>query len=207
MNMDIKILPLGDMQANCYLISTAEAALVIDPGDYSRAVEDFLLQGSEKQRLVLLTHAHFDHIGGAVKLRENTKTDIAIGARENASLSLPDMNLSGLFGTFLPPFSADCLLEDKKEITVGDLSVLPIETPGHTVGGMCYLINGSLFSGDTLFYGSVGRTDFPGGDFDTLKASVKKLYALLPEETAVFPGHGQSTSLGFEKRYNGFVKE
>lgn len=205
--MDIKTLELGDMAANCYLVSTEVAALVIDPGTFSDKAEKFLLQNREKHRLILLTHAHFDHIGGALQLRESTETEIAVGINENASLPSPNINLSVMFGADLKPFNADILLRDNTEITVGDLKILPLEAPGHTVGGMCYLINGMLFSGDTLFYGSVGRTDFPGGSAAALTNSVKRLYSLLPGDTAVMPGHGRETTIGFEKKYNMFVKE
>lgn len=205
--MDIKRIVLGEIAVNCYLVSTAAAAVVIDPGFENLRAEEFLLEGSDKQRLILLTHAHFDHIGGALRLREKTGADIVIGRCDNEYLSVPEVNLSNSFGVRLEPFCADRTVDDGDIINAGDMEIKVLHTPGHTVGGVCYLINESLFSGDTLFCGSVGRTDFPGGDFGELSASVKRLYSLLPDETTVYPGHGEATDIGREKRYNMLVRE
>lgn len=205
--MDIKRIVLGEIAVNCYLVSTAAAAVVIDPGFENLRAEEFLLEGSDKQRLILLTHAHFDHIGGALRLREKTGADIVIGRCDNEYLSVPEVNLSNSFGVRLEPFCADRTVDDGDIINAGDMEIKVLHTPGHTVGGVCYLINESLFSGDTLFCGSVGRTDFPGGDFGVLSASVKRLYSLLPNETTVYPGHGEATDIGREKSYNMLVRE
>lgn len=205
--MDIKRIVLGEIAVNCYLVSTAAAAVVIDPGFENLRAEEFLLEGCDKQRLILLTHAHFDHIGGALRLREKTGADIVIGRCDNEYLSVPEVNLSNSFGVRLEPFCADRTVDDGDIINAGDMEIKVLHTPGHTVGGVCYLINESLFSGDTLFCGSVGRTDFPGGDFGVLSASVKRLYSLLPDETTVYPGHGEATDIGREKSYNMLVRE
>lgn len=205
--MDIKRIVLGEIAVNCYLVSTAAAAVVIDPGFENLRAEEFLFEGSDKQRLILLTHAHFDHIGGALRLREKTGADIVIGRCDNEYLSVPEVNLSNSFGVRLEPFCADRTVDDGDIINAGDMEIKVLHTPGHTVGGVCYLINESLFSGDTLFCGSVGRTDFPGGDFGVLSASVKRLYSLLPNETTVYPGHGEATDIGREKSYNMLVRE
>lgn len=203
--MEIKTLPLGEIQANCYLISTDKSAVVIDPGFDCDEVTNFLLLNENKERLILLTHAHFDHIGGALGLREKTNTKIGIGAMDNPSLSDLSVNLSALFGAELSPFSADRLFNDKDEFTVGDITFKVLHTPGHTIGGVCYLTDGILFSGDTLFQGSIGRTDFPGGDFRTLEKSVKGLYTL-KGDTVVLSGHGYKTTIENEKNYNPFIR-
>ena len=202
--MKINCLPLGDIQTNCYLISTDNAALVIDPGLESAEVEQFLKENSSKERLILLTHAHFDHIGGAAVLRKNTNTDIAIGEIENPSLSDKTVNLCNLFGADIESFSADILLKDNQEFSVGYICIKVIHTPGHTAGGVSYLIDDFLFSGDTLFLESIGRTDFPQGNFSVLSASVKKLYELDGNIT-VFAGHGDKTTIAHEIMYNPFV--
>jgi len=111
--MEIKCISLGEIQTNCYLISTEKAAVVIDPGFVSRKVEEFLIENRDKERIILLTHAHFDHIGGALSLRNNTGVKIAIGEHENASLSDKNINLCNLFDADLEPFSADILLSLK----------------------------------------------------------------------------------------------
>ena len=202
--MKINCLPLGDIQTNCYLISTEKAALVIDPGFISKAVEDFLSENCDKERLILLTHAHFDHIGGACDLRAKTETKIAIGEFENASLSDKNVNLCNLFGADIKPFSADITLKDNQDFSVGDIYIKVFHTPGHTAGGVSYLIDNYLFSGDTLFLESIGRTDFPQGDFSVLFASVKRLYQL-DDNISVFAGHGDKTTIAHEKMYNPFV--
>ncbi len=202
--MEIKCLPLGEIQTNCYLISTAKSALVIDPGFKSLKVEEFLLDNKDKECLILLTHAHFDHIGGALTLRENTGVKIAIGAIENPSLSDKNINLCNLFGADIEPFSADILLEDNSEVTVGDITFKVLHTPGHTAGGVSYLFGDILFSGDTLFHLSVGRTDFPQGDFEILSKSVNRLYEL-DGDTIVLSGHGEQTTIAYEKQFNPYI--
>lgn len=203
--MEIKVLRLGHIKTNCYLLSSKNAAIVIDPGFKSSMVEEFLKENEDKERLILLTHAHFDHIGGAKELREKTGTLIGIGKLDNDSLSNPYINLSDRFRAHTEPFCADMLLSDKQEFSVGDIKIKVILTPGHTKGSVCYLLDDVLFSGDTLFLESVGRTDFIEGDFDALVKSVKRLYEL-DGDTTVLSGHGDATTIAHEKRYNPFVK-
>ena len=203
--MEIKVLPLGNIQANCYLISNESAAVVIDPGFDSEIVTNFLMENSTKERLIILTHCHFDHIGGAYNLRKDTGVKIAIGFFENPALSDLEVNLSKMFGAKLTPFSADILLNDNEEFFVGDLCFKVIHTPGHTIGSICLLLGEILFSGDTLFAGSIGRTDFPGGNFSTLEASIKKLYTL-NGDTTVLSGHGEQTKIEYEKQQNPFIR-
>ncbi len=203
--MQIKTLSLGAIETNCYLISTDKAAIVIDPGFKNNEVEEFLLKNSSKERAILLTHAHFDHIGAAPYLRTSTETKIAIGEEENSALSNKTFNLSDMFGAQLPEFSADILLNDNQIFYVGDIEIKVIKTSGHTLGGVCYLVDNILFSGDTLFFESIGRTDFPNGDFSALSASIKKLYTL-PNDTVVLSGHGPKTTISHEKQFNPFVR-
>ncbi len=203
--MEIKVVALGHIQANCYLLSSEKAAVVIDPGFESEVVNDFLIQNSDKERQILLTHAHFDHIGGALLLRESTDTKIGIGRLDANALKDNRLNLSDMFGAQLTPFSADITFEDDDVFSVGDLEFKVIHTPGHTVGGVCYLTGDVLFSGDTLFLGSIGRTDFYGGDFTTLKKSVKRLYDL-DENLIVLSGHGPQTTIKNEKFYNPYIR-
>ncbi len=203
--MEIKVLPLGNMGANCYMIKGETGAVVIDVGADSFIVEDFLAENSDKQRLILLTHCHFDHIGGAAELRENTGVNIAIGEDEAGFLADEDVNLSGLFGTPIPPFYPDKTIKDGETVVVGDIELKAIKTSGHTSGGMCYLCGKNLFSGDVLFYESIGRTDFPTGSFRELEASVKRLYELDGDIT-VYSGHGPATTIEHEIKYNPYVR-
>ena len=203
--MEIKVVHLGLIRTNCYLISSDRAAVVIDPGQDSETVLRFLEDSSDKERFILITHAHFDHIAGVPLLREKTGVPIGIGAGDHTALSDPSINLSARFHVQIPPFTADRTFHDGDVFTVGDLRFSVLETPGHTVGGVSYLLENALFSGDTLFEGTVGRTDFPGGDIHTLKKSVKRLL-LLDGDTVIYPGHDGFTTVAKERRNNIFAR-
>ncbi len=203
--MEIKTLTLGNIAVNCYLIESETAAVVIDPGFESNEVLDFLKNAQNKERLIILTHAHYDHIGYALELSRQTNTKIAIGKFDNEALSNSYVNLAVMFHTELEPFSADLLLKDGDGFMVGDINFYVIHTPGHTVGSVSVLVDNILFSGDTLFKESIGRTDFLGGSFGEIEKSIKKLYTL-PEDTIVMAGHGEKSTIGYEKYYNPYVR-
>lgn len=204
--MEINCLKLGMMKTNCYMILTEKSAIVIDPGVNSSTVEDFLNQHKEKERIILLTHGHFDHIGGALELHRLTGVNIAIGALEEEFLCNNELNLSNHFRPILEPFNADIRLSDGQILNVGDLEIKVIATPGHSKGSVVCLLGNILFSGDTLFLETVGRTDLPTSSFEDLKKSVKKLYQL-DDDVTVYPGHGDSTSIAHEKKYNNCIRE
>ncbi len=190
---------------NCYFIETEKSAIVIDPGYKRESILNFLKENAGKERLILLTHGHFDHIGGADYLRQETGVKIGIGALDVPALSDDVLSCAVNFKRHLNPFGADYEYSDGDVIKVGDLEIKVISTSGHTVGGVAYLIEQNLFSGDTLFKLSVGRTDFAGGSFAELESSIKRLYTL-PDETIVYAGHGESSTIGFEKQNNPFVR-
>ena len=203
--MEIKTLTLGNIAVNCYLLLSETAAVVIDPGFESDEALDFLKNAPNKERLIILTHAHYDHIGYALELSRQTNTKIAIGKFDNEALLNSYVNLAVMFHTELEPFSADLLLKDGDGFAVGDIEFRVIHTPGHTVGSVSLLVDNVLFSGDTLFKESIGRTDFLGGSFGEIEKSVKKLYTL-PEDTIVMAGHGENTTIGYEKNYNPYIR-
>ena len=203
--MEIKCLSLGNIGTNCYLLSTDKAAVVIDPGFYSEETAKFLEQNSLKDKMILLTHSHFDHIGDAERLRNLYGAKIGVGVYDNDALANTHKNLANMFGADLKPFSADITFNDLQEFSVGDICFKVLHTPGHTVGGVCYFTDNNLFSGDTLFFGSIGRTDFPGGDFAVLKKSVQRLYTL-EDDVQVYSGHGPKTTIGYEKNNNPFIR-
>lgn len=208
MNMKVEILSGGDFSpyANCYGVTTEKSAIVVDPGNYTEDIARFLKNNSDKARLILITHAHYDHIGGAEQLRRETGVKIAIGVNEEFALSDCNFNLSGRFSPVIPPFKADYTIEDEEEFTVGDLTVTAYETSGHTKGGMCYFMENSLFCGDMIFYETVGRVDLPGGDADDMKQSLDRIMWLFDDDTRIFPGHGQKTTIGHERSYNLYLR-
>ncbi|MBR3592315.1 MAG: MBL fold metallo-hydrolase [Clostridia bacterium] len=206
--MEVKLLLKGHLAtySNCYGVLTDKAAIVVDPGKYTLELADFLKSNADKTRLILITHAHYDHIGGALELREKTGVKIAIGKNEEFALSDKAFNLSGRFTPAIPAFNADYTIEDEEEFTVGDITVKAFETPGHTVGGMCYLMNDNLFSGDMLFYETVGRVDLPGGDINEMKQSLDRMMWIFDDEIKVYSGHGEETTIGHERKYNPYLR-
>lgn len=192
--------------SNCYGILTEKAAIVVDPGKYTLELKKFLNANSDKTRLILITHAHYDHIGGAIQLREETGVKIAIGKNEEFALSDRAFNLSGRFTPEIPAFNADYTIEDEEEFTVGDITVKAFETPGHTIGGMCYLMGECLFSGDMLFYETVGRVDLPGGNIEEMKESLDRIMWLFDDEIKVYSGHGEMTTIGHERVNNPYLR-
>lgn len=208
--MNISCLPLGDYQANCYVITdeNTKLASVIDPGIPSDELNDLLL--GYELKYILLTHGHFDHIFGCESLK-TLYPDCKICIHKDDEICLKDKtrNLVGDFEGDLPELKADILLDDSDIIDLSDdITFKVIHTPGHSKGSVCYYspTYNVLFSGDTLFCRTVGRTDFIGGDFDTMMKSVK-LLSLLPPETVVLPGHNRSTTIDDEKHKNRYMRK
>ncbi|MCD7855930.1 MAG: MBL fold metallo-hydrolase [Clostridiales bacterium] len=207
--MRIKTFTTRGMDENCYLIICEETscAIAVDPGDKFPELSDFLRENGISLKAIVLTHAHYDHIGGLQWLKEKTKAPVVIGENEAQVLASPEMNLSPMFGADPLSMTADRLLKDGEEFSFGSLTFKTIETPGHTPGGIClYFKNeGVLFSGDSLFAMSIGRTDFPGGSYKSLVTALKEKVMTLPEETKVFPGHGPKTSVAAERKLNPYL--
>lgn len=199
----MKIERLVLKETNCYLVSSDNAAIVIDPGYEDDRTFEFLKNNSDKERLILITHAHFDHIGGAEVLRKNTGVKIAIGEFDNPALSDNVVNEAVVGGVEIAPFSADILIRDKEEFSVGDINVKAYLTKGHTIGGLCYKIEDNLFTGDILFHRGFGNTCFHGGSRREMVMSLNFLFNSFDADTKVFCGHGESTTIGSEKNYYG----
>jgi len=192
---------VGPVYTNCYLIyddSTGEAIL-IDPGPDSEGILDRIEEEGLKLNLIINTHGHFDHVACNGFFKRKTGARIAIHGDDLEILkSVPEQSL--WFGVVAPPSpQPDVMLKDGDSVEIGDIKLEVIHTPGHTPGGICLLGDGFLFSGDTLFRGSIGRTDLPGGSLDELIRSIKAKLFTLPDDTLVYPGHGEVTSIGEER--------
>lgn len=200
----------GPVSANTYLVideKTGDAAL-IDIGECTAEILAALQDERIRHfRYILLTHGHFDHIDGVAALKKQyAKTPVAIHEADAACLHDDLLSLARGFGCGAQEkLDADILLHDGDTLPFGDGEIQVIHTPGHTKGGVTYCIGGALFTGDTLFYLSIGRTDFPGGSYEELNDSVHKLFAL-PGDYPVYTGHDRTTSLDFERKHNRFVK-
>jgi len=222
MNSNIKVgsATLGPIATNCYFVFNDRSAeenvntdepipcIFFDPADMGEMIYEKLKEKNIKIELILLTHGHFDHMAGADELRRLSGAPIWCWEKEADVCQDPDVNLSYDFIGKSITIKPDKYLKDNEIIEAAGLKLRLIGTPGHTVGSCCYSFddNKVLISGDTLFEGSVGRTDFPGGSSSTLVRSVKDKLFGLPDDTIVYPGHGAVTTIGDEKLYNPFVR-
>lgn len=204
--MIVKRLQAGVYAANCYIIHTEDGdGLVVDPaGDVDEIVK-YLEESSVKVGAIVLTHGHGDHIGGVLELKELLDVPVMVHSDDEDMVKNSALNLSTSMPMGEVNFKPDILLNDGDEIPLGDRVVKVIHTPGHTKGGICILVDGILITGDTLFQGSIGRTDLYGGDFDTLMISIVEKLMILPDDTVVYPGHGGPSTIGVERRNNPFI--
>jgi len=201
----IKSIAVGVYQTNCYICSgnDVNTAIVIDPGDEADRIIEAI--GDYKVTHILLTHGHADHIGAVAALKDYTNADILIHAADAHLLYDNDNHLARLLGIDYVPIKADGFLNDGAIIDVGWAQAKVIHTPGHTAGSVCININEALFTGDTLFAGSVGRTDLPGGDTTQLMTSLVKLITVVDDDMVVYPGHGPHSTIKHEKANNPFL--
>ncbi len=195
------------LEENTYVVHQNQDVLIIDPGSNTQALMRILDALDIPPIAVLLTHAHIDHISGLNAFLKRFNVPIWVHEADEPMLHDPNLNLSKQLGQ---PFSLKELATihtfmDDTIIEVGHLQITTLTTPGHTSGGACYAIENVVFSGDTLFYRSVGRTDFPGGSTRVLKRSLQKLMNTLPPNTRVLPGHGPATTLRDEQRHNPYL--
>lgn len=205
--MKIISVPLGEYQTNCYIIidENNRDAIIIDPGKKSSGFFEYIDKLNINIKYMLLTHGHFDHTGGVLEIKRIYNPKLVISKVDQELIK----NKKDLFGPYSinnEYIEADILPKDNDIINFNDIKIKCIETPGHTPGGMCFLISNFLFSGDTLFQGSIGRTDFYGGDYDSLIKSIKEKLMKLEDSVIVYPGHGASSTIGEEKMSNFYLK-
>lgn len=199
---------VGVVGTNCYFAVNEETkeCLIIDPGDNADMLAEKIRQGGYTPVAILLTHGHFDHIMGVEGLRETFHIPVYVHEDDEQMLKRPDLNAGAMIGARVS-LMADELLHDGDELMLAGMKIRVLHTPGHTPGGVCFYFPEEevLFSGDTLFCESVGRTDLPGGSMGALIRSLKERVMKLPDLTVVYTGHGEPTKIGYEKQNNPFL--
>lgn len=206
--MTILPIPVGELETNCYLVyKQGGDAVLIDPGGEAERIVEAVRQKNATVRAVFLTHAHFDHMMAAEAVAKEYEAPVLVHEAEQEALADGMINLSALMGGRICHVQADRFLRDGEEVTVGEMAFRVLHTPGHTRGSCCYDLpdEGVLFAGDTLFFHSFGRTDFPGGSDCQMRASIQRLLDL-EGDRVVYPGHGPATTLAQERLYNPYAR-
>ncbi len=206
MALVVEQLSLGPLGTNCYVVLAergATDAVVVDPSGPAPEILARLGELGASCAAILVTHGHFDHILGVAELAESTGAPVYMPVGDRALLETP----TEVWGVLVQAWAPDVLVEGGETVEAAGISFEALDVPGHSPGHISYYADGSLFSGDVLFAGSVGRTDLPGADWDTLLASIRLLAGSYPPDTAVYPGHGAPTTLGGELERNPFLAE
>ncbi|GBE15034.1 MAG TPA: MBL fold metallo-hydrolase [Proteobacteria bacterium] len=206
--MKLEHLLVGPLQSNCFILGDEKTgeAVVIDPGGDGALIIDRIKSRPWNVIAILVTHAHFDHVGANADIVEATGAPLMV-PRPCVALLDQAAEQAGMYGLEVKPSPRpDRLLDDGDTVTVGGETIEVISTPGHSPGGVTFRTSIGIFPGDALFAGSIGRTDFPGSDFSTLIRSIKERILVLPDDTHVYPGHGPETTVGRERRHNPFLQ-
>src|SRR5580765_5827901 len=206
-----KIFPVGPLQCNCSILGDEQTheAMVIDPGDQIEGILDLLRQEKLTLKQIVITHAHIDHIGGAMKLKAATGAPILMNQNDHALLKMLDIQASWVGMRSPGAVTVDDSISHGRVLKIGEISSQVIDTPGHTEGSICVYFpqEKKLIAGDTLFAGGIGRTDLPGGSMEKIMRSLHTQVLALPDETEVTPGHGPMTTIGDERETNPFLQK
>jgi len=206
-----KIFPVGPLQCNCSVIGDEKTheAMVIDPGDQIEGILDILRQEKLTLKQIVITHAHIDHVGGAMKLKAATGAPILMNQSDYALLKMLDMQAAWVGMRSPGEVKVDEAVGQGRVLKIGEISSNVIHTPGHTEGSICvyFPAEKKLIAGDTLFAGNIGRTDLPGGSMEKIMRSLHNQVLALPDDTEVVPGHGPVTTIGEERETNPFLQK
>jgi hydroxyacylglutathione hydrolase len=205
--MEIATLTVSLFETNCYLVYDGKngAGVIIDPGDEAERIFDEVERLKIVPEAILLTHGHGDHIGAVEDLKEKFDNTLQAGKGAEAMIEMSRKNFPAMYNIDISCPLPDSILAEGEVVTFGDDRLIVITTPGHSPEGICFYTPGRLFCGDTLFFNSVGRTDLPGGNHEQMITMIKDKLLVLPDETICYPGHGPSTTIGQEKKYNPFL--
>lgn len=208
MKLAIRMMVLGPVQTNCFFLINEDTkeVLIIDPADRAQKIIEWINSEGLKPVAILLTHGHFDHIMGMAGVKNEYHIPVYAIKDEVEVLANPQLNVSTMMGAYIS-LTADELFADGDVLELAGMKLKVISTPGHTIGSVCFYMEEEkvLISGDTLFEASVGRSDFPTGSSRQLIESIKTRLFVLPDDTDVFPGHGGTTSIAYEKAHNPFI--
>jgi len=204
--MLVKRIPAGVYAANCYILmdEISKECAVIDPGGDAEDIDSYLSKIDAKVKYILLTHGHLDHTGAVGYFKEKYNIQAYINAADG-KLILENNFMLGPLKYKAQDVKLQMDVNEASKFNIGSITIEVIETPGHTPGGVCYKAENNIFTGDTLFLRSIGRTDLTGGNFDTLIRSIKSKLLVLNEDVIVYPGHGPMSSIGYEKANNSFL--
>lgn len=204
-----EILRVGPLQCNCSIVGdeTTRDAMVIDPGDDIEDVLSIVSKHKLKVQQIVITHAHIDHVGGAMKIRAATGAPILLNQNDHALLKMLDVQASWIGMADPGRVEIDLSVMNGDQVKAGPITAQVLHTPGHTEGSICLYFQDEkrLIAGDTLFAGSIGRTDLPGGSFEKIIRSLREKVLALPDDTIVIPGHGSTTTIGEERENNPFL--
>lgn len=209
--MILECVSVGELEANCFVLCDEKTKIgaVIDPGEYTDEVKNAIKKsGIERLEYILCTHGHFDHIGGVAEIkRAYPDAKICIGNEDAQYLADGTLSLASVFNISFEPCKPDVVFSHGDTFSIGNINVRVFSSPGHTPGGVLYILEEEkiIFTGDTLFCGSMGKTTFPGGDIFTMMKTLAKIKEL-PEDFEIYTGHGASSTIGYEKRTNMFLR-